>query len=140
MPNIQQAARWERFVQMRLEGRSDLTYRAYDLLSKERKRAGIKLALDIAGQYIPAGNTIEALTNIQHWIKGIGFGIHTLGEIENLLQEFYMYQKIRWYGYKKCPYRDSDLSLKMYNENEQAEKYWASIREAHGFKAGEKDE
>jgi hypothetical protein len=118
MANPEAAARFEAFALMRLSGRSDVTYRAYDLLTKERAGGNIRLYLQAAGQYIPHSGVNEPLTILQRRFMSAGFKVMTLGEIETLLHEFWVYQRIKHYGKKNWPYRDPDEARTLYDQNE----------------------
>jgi hypothetical protein len=100
---------------MRLAGKTDITYRAYDLLTKERAGGNIRLYLQAAGQYIPHSGVNEPLKVLQHRFMSWGYPVMTLGEIESLLHEFWVYQRIKWNGKKNWPYRDPDEARKMYD-------------------------
>jgi hypothetical protein len=114
MPNQEQARRFEDFARMRLEGRSDITYRAYDLLTKDRPEGNILIYLKAAGQYIPRGRTHEAVTVLQHRFVTWGFPELTAGQIESLLHEFWVYNRIKNGGKKNWPYRDPDEARRLY--------------------------
>ena len=120
MPNMEMAAKFEQFALMRLQGRSDITYRAYDLLSKERHMGNIRLYLQAAGQYIPHAGPNEPLKILQKRFMDWGYPVMTLGQIESLLQEWWVYSRIKWRGKKNWPYRDPDEARKLYDENERA--------------------
>jgi hypothetical protein len=135
MPNDEHAARWERFARMRLEDRSDVTYRAYDLLTKEREPGNALMYLRAAGQYVPHGQVNEVLIRFQHQFMRWGFGVLTLGQIESLLHEFWVYQRIRWQGKKKWPYRDPDEARALYDQNEKQVRLYKELEDAHGIKA-----
>ena len=117
MPNHVNANKFEAFARMRLEGRSDLTYRAYDLLTKERQQGNIRLYLHAAGQYIPHSGPDEPLRTLQARFKGWGFPVMTLGKIEELLHEHWVYNRIRFHGKKNWPYRDPDEARKLYDQH-----------------------
>jgi len=120
MPNQEYAARFETFARMRLEGRSDVTYRAYDLLTKDRKWADVATYLRAAGQYVPKGQENMVLATLQRRFMSWGFKVLTLGEVESLLHEFWVYQRIKHGGKKNWPYRDPDEARKLYDQNEEA--------------------
>lgn len=117
MSQHENAARFEDFARMRLEGRSDLTYRAYDLLTKERSGGNIRLYLAAAGQYIPHSGVDEPLTILQHRFKDWGFPVMDKGKIEELLKEFWVYNRIKNHGKKNWPYRDPDEARQLYEQN-----------------------
>lgn len=119
MPNPEAAARFEAFALMRLSGRSDVTYRAYDLLTKERAGGNVRLYLQAAGQYIPHSGPDEPLTILQRRFMAWGFPVMTLGEVETLLHEFWVYQRIKHHGKKNWPYRDPDEARELYDQNER---------------------
>src|SRR6187399_1732581 len=118
MSRDERAARFEAFARMRLEGRSDLTYRAYDLLSTERKDMPVGHYLLMAGQYVPGGNAREALTALQHRFMGWGFPVMSLSAIETLLHEYWVWDRIKNRGKKNWPYRDPDEARALYEQNE----------------------
>jgi hypothetical protein len=118
MPNQEYAARFEQFARMRLEGRSDITYRAYDLLTKERDPGDIALHLRCAGQFVPKGQVHNALCTLQRRFMNWGFPVMELGAIESLLHEFWVYQRIKHGGKKGWPYRDPDEARRLYEQNE----------------------
>jgi hypothetical protein len=140
MSKDEQTARWERFARMRLEDRSDVTYRAYDLLTKERKPGNALMYMKAAGVYVPHGRINEILTMYQRMFMDWGFGVLTLGQIESLLHEFWIYQRIRWGGKKNWPYRDPDEARALYDQNEKATKLYKELEAAHGIKAIDPDD
>lgn len=103
---------------MRLEGRSDVTYRAYDLLTVDRPDGNLPTYLRAAGQYIPRGRAQECLTTLQRRFISWGFKVLTLGEIESLLHEYWVWNRIKNGGKKKWPYRDPDEARRLFDENE----------------------
>lgn len=105
---------------MRLEGRSDVTYRAYDLLTKERMTSSIVTYLRAAGQYVPQGYTHNALGILQNRFIQWGFPVLTYGDIESLLHEFWVYNRIVYGGKTGWPLRDPDESRKLAEQNEEA--------------------
>ena len=121
MSPVEKAARFQRFALMRLEGRSDLTYRAYDLLTTERKGMTVEHYLKMAGQIIPYGSTArEPLTTLQHRFMRWGFPVMTLDQVTDLLHEFWVYERIKYRGKKNWPYRDPDEAMRLYEQNEKA--------------------
>jgi hypothetical protein len=114
------AHQFEEFARMRLEGRSDVVYRAYDLLSKERNSGNIRIYLAAAGQYVPHSGPDEPLRNLQHRFMNWGHPVMTLGKIEELLHEYWVYQRIRFHGKKNWPYRDPDDSEALYQQHVEA--------------------
>jgi len=119
MPRDERGAAFERFARMRLEGRSDLTYRAYDLLSTEREGMPVGHYLKMAGQPVLNGNTREALTTLQHRFSNWGFPVMTILEIETLLHEFWVWDRIKNRGKKNWPYRDPDQARALYEQNDR---------------------
>jgi hypothetical protein len=117
MPDVESAARFERFAKMRLRGDNDLIYRNYDLLTKERHSSTIKAYLIAAGQYVSHSGVYEPLTLLQRRFMRAGYGVKDLGWIETLLHEFWVYQRIKYYGKKNWPYRDPDEIKRLYDEH-----------------------
>jgi hypothetical protein len=105
---------------MRLEGRSDVTYRAYDLLTADRKTMPLAHYLRMAGQYIPESGTAEPLTTLQRRFMSWGHRVLTHSEIETLLHEFWVWDRIKNRGKQNWPFRDPDDARRLYDENERA--------------------
>lgn len=120
MNRDENAHKFEAFARMRLEGRSDVVYRAYDLLSKERNTGNIRIYLAAAGQYVPHSGVDEPLRLLQHRFMSWGFPVMTLGKIEEMLHEHWVYNRIRYNGKKNWPYRDPDESQKLYEQHQAA--------------------
>jgi hypothetical protein len=121
MSDIYSAARFQAFVEMRLAGQNDLIYRNYDLLTKERAPGTIKTHLLAAGQYVPSTGVYEPIGRLQRKITDWGYGVLTHGQIEILLHEFWVYQRIKHYGKKNWPYRDPEDIKRLYDENAKAQ-------------------
>ena len=119
MPVLERAAAFEAFARMRLEGRSDLTYRAYDLLSKDRYGHTVAHYLRMAGQHIPHSGVREPLTTLQHRFSNWGFPVLTVDQITDLLHEFWVWDRIKNRGKKNWPYRDPDHARALYEQNER---------------------
>jgi hypothetical protein len=120
MSDIYSAARFQAFVQMRLAGQNDLIYRNYDLLTKGRSPGTIKIHLLAAGQYVPSSGVYEPISRLQRKIMDWGFGVLTHGQIETLLHEFWVYQRIKHYGKKNWPYRTDEEIKQLYDEDAKA--------------------
>jgi hypothetical protein len=116
-PN-EKAARFELFARMRLEGRSDVTYRAYDLLTTERMSVRLETMLATAGQHMPSSNTKEPMSTLRARFMSWGFPVMSFNEIEDLLHEYWVYNRILRQGKKNWPYRDPDEARKLYDQNE----------------------
>jgi len=108
MADSNSAARFEKFAIMRLSGKNDMIYRNYDLLTKERNPGNIRTHLYAAGQVIPNRNVDEPLKLLQHKFMKWGFGVIPLGNIEIMLHEFWVYQRIKHYGKKNWPLRSDE--------------------------------
>lgn len=113
------AARFQDFAVMRLKGDSDVTYRAYDLLTNERKGMPTPHYMRYAGFHIPKGGMHEVLAMLQARFKGWGYGVRELGWIEVLLHEFWVYDRIKVGNKKRWPYRDPDEARKLMDEHER---------------------
>jgi hypothetical protein len=114
----ERAHRFEEFAHMRLEGRSDIIYRAYDLLTPARQNGNIRLYLQAAGQYIPHSGPDEPLRILQRNFMNWGHPVMTLGQIEQLVHEYWVYQRIKYHGKKNWPYRNTEDSRRLYDQNE----------------------
>ena len=119
MSRDEKAARFQHFARMRLEGRSDILYRAYDLLTTERLPGDIDLYLRAAG-FVRGISAREHLTTLQHRFMKWGFPVMTLSAIEVLLHEYWVYDRLKNRGKKGWPYRDPDDARRLYEENEAA--------------------
>lgn len=119
MTNFEAQRRFYDFARMRLEGKSDETYRAYDLLSKERKPANLRTYFVSTGIYMPNGQSHQALLELQSHFKMWGFE-KTLGEIETLLHEYWVYKRIRWHAKKNWPLRSGEESRDLYEQDQKA--------------------
>lgn len=122
---ITQAARSRRFydfASMRLQGKSDTTYRQYDLL-REYKYDLLDRPLEwmvkYAGLYWPVGGEYEVLTDLQRHFEEMGFGTVSTPGIKKLIKEFYIYAKIRYENMRWCM-RDPDESLMLYRTHQKA--------------------
>lgn len=111
-------AEFEKFLRMRLEGRSDVTYRAYDLLANSETRV-LRIVLRYCGQVVAhVHGELEALHAIQALAKSWGFH-RPISDIEKLANEFYSYYRLKTGAKKKWPYRDPDEARKLYDQNER---------------------
>ncbi len=117
MTDLEAQRRFYQFARMRLEGRSDETYRAYDLLSKERKDGNVRLYCITAGLHMPNGQATQVLMDLQSHFSMWGYK-KTMGEIESLLHEFWVYKRIRWNAKKNWPLRDPDESRRLYEQDQ----------------------
>jgi hypothetical protein len=103
---------------MRLQGGSDVTYRAYDLLSPERGQGDVVAWLRAAGQYVPSGQTANAVGILQARFVAWGFPILSIDEVKTMLHEFWVYDRIKRKAKKNWPFRNPDEARKLYAENE----------------------
>jgi hypothetical protein len=122
MADAENAARWQRFAKMRLSGKNDLIYRNYDLLSGARHGASITIYLRAAGYFVPPSGAHDVLKAIQRNVMQDGYGVKTLGELETLLHEFWVYQRIKHLGKKNWPFRKPTDIARLNHENATAER------------------
>lgn len=120
--NAEATVAWERFARMRLEGRSDLIYRAYDLLTPLRMHSELPQLFKIAGvQHAQDESEYNTLMRLQRQFMNWGFGIQSIDYIKILLTEYQSYRRCldknraaRW------PYRPNDEVQRLYDENLKA--------------------
>jgi hypothetical protein len=128
MPDLRSKARkFYDFATMRLSGKSDICYRAYDLLrppergykahmlehSFERmaKHAGLEWAI---------GRDIEVLETIQAHFRSMGFGKIYIPGCRKLVREYYIYSRLQYGGMQGWTMRDPDESAMIYEAHIKA--------------------
>lgn len=109
---------------MRLEGRSDLIYRSYDLLTPLRLHPELPQLFKIAGvQHAEDESEYNTLLRLQRQFMNWGFGVQPIDYIKTLLTEYQAYRRCkdknraaRW------PYRDAFDVQRLYAEHVEATK------------------
>lgn len=115
------ARRFYNFAYMRLRGLNDITYRAYDLLRPHNPWVTgrpFKWMVKYAGLFWPVGNKVEVLTYLQRHFADAGFNDIPLERCEQLVREFYVYDKIK-YENMLWTYRDPEETLMLMQEHKE---------------------
>lgn len=106
-----------RFVRMVVEGRSDVTYRAYDLMH-DGKIVSLKRTLSAAGYPWNYNYEMDVqVYQVQADIRNAGLGLIPLKDIHKLLHEYSRYRRILLGYGRKTPRRSRVESHAMYAQN-----------------------
>lgn len=118
-PTQMRAKKFYDFCDMRLRGRSDTTYRMYDLLRQHNKVLATRpfmWKVRYAGLYWPLGGEYEVLSTLQRHFENRGHGLVSTPVIKKLINEHYIYRKIIDENMNWC-LRDPDEATMLYEQH-----------------------
>lgn len=117
---------FEAFVDMRLNGRSDIVYRAYDLLAHKGKQDFTRILqwLGLLKYTVLEGDVEMVLMSLQQQWSLKYSRILQLDQIRDLIHEFFVWWRLSKAVKRKWPYRDVNDARRLYEEDLKAKGLW----------------